>query len=314
MEAQHAGLVDRFLRRQVPREQRRDGRIGGVGSLERISSKTRSRSPRCVACSTGDARRANFNKGRDIPRGGRAPKMTFGDDPEKEFEAPCPACGCRQVFTGVRRPAGARTRCFRDAVNAAGSGTTSSTFTRYLNRIGRSVRAGLYSPAFAGRWYLTPISRYFARRRDAFRSMKRICGIVPAMLAVNLPNAYRPPSGDNPALDAQQPRRNILAARIQVRLDRLGFTARAASIKAGLKPDAIRNIVRGKSENPRGDTLRSLARALECSVQYLVSGDDFTEIRRATIICRPIYRRSPCRPTSRSGQRREAAGISKKRF
>ena len=107
--------------------------------------------------------------------------------------------------------------------------------------------------------------------------MKRICGIVPAMLAVNLPNAYRPPSGDNPALDAQQPRRNILAARIQVRLDRLGFTARAASIKAGLKPDAIRNIVRGKSENPRGDTLRSLARALECSVQYLVSGDDFTE-------------------------------------
>ena len=78
-------------------------------------------------------------------------------------------------------------------------------------------------------------------------------------------------------MDAQQPRRNILAARIQVRLDRLGFTARAASIKAGLKPDAIRNIVRGKSQNPRGDTLRSLARALECSVQYLVSGDDLTE-------------------------------------
>jgi transcriptional regulator with XRE-family HTH domain len=78
-------------------------------------------------------------------------------------------------------------------------------------------------------------------------------------------------------MDAQQPRRNILAAQIQVRLDRLGFTARAASIKAGLKPDAIRNIVRGKSQNPRGDTLRSLARALECSVQYLVSGDDLTE-------------------------------------
>ena len=72
-----------------------------------------------------------------------------------------------------RRPASARTRCFRAAVNAAGSGTTSSTFTRYLKRIGRSVRAGLYSPAFAGRWYLTPISHHFARRRDAFRSMKQ---------------------------------------------------------------------------------------------------------------------------------------------
>jgi phage repressor protein C with HTH and peptisase S24 domain/lambda repressor-like predicted transcriptional regulator len=84
-------------------------------------------------------------------------------------------------------------------------------------------------------------------------------------------------AGIIPHVDAQQPRRNILAAQIQVRLDRLGFTARAASIKAGLKPDAIRNIVRGKSQNPRGDTLRSLARALECSVQYLVSGDDFTE-------------------------------------
>jgi hypothetical protein len=34
-------------------------------------------------------------------------------------------------------------------------------------------------------------------------------------------------------MDAQQPRRNILAAQIQVRLDRLGFTARAASIRDG---------------------------------------------------------------------------------
>jgi transcriptional regulator with XRE-family HTH domain len=80
-------------------------------------------------------------------------------------------------------------------------------------------------------------------------------------------------AGIIPHMDAQQPRRNFLAARIQVRLDQLGFTARAASIKAGLKPDAIRNIVRGKSQNPRGDTLRSLAQALDCSVRYLVDDD-----------------------------------------
>jgi hypothetical protein len=43
------------------------------------------------------------------PKGGTsreeaAHQMTFGGDPEKEFEAPCPACGCRQVFTGVAPP------------------------------------------------------------------------------------------------------------------------------------------------------------------------------------------------------------------
>jgi transcriptional regulator with XRE-family HTH domain len=97
------------------------------------------------------------------------------------------------------------------------------------------------------------------------------------MLAVNLPNAYRPPSGDNPAhgrsaTEAQYPRGANSGASRSARLH-----SPSGIIKAGLKPDAIRNIVRGKSENPRGDTLRSLARALECSVQYLVSGDDFTE-------------------------------------
>jgi len=176
-----------------------------------------------------------------------------------------------------RRPASARPRCFRAAVNAAGSATTSSTYTRYLNRIGRSVRAGP-----------TPrLRRTLVLNADfaPFRAKERRLQIHEANLRYSSRDAsgkftgcvWSADAGIIPHMDAQQPRRNILAARIQVRLDRLGFTARAASIKAGLKPDAIRNIVRGKSQNPRGDTLRILARALECSVQYLVSGDDLTE-------------------------------------
>ncbi|HEX3065178.1 MAG TPA: S24 family peptidase, partial [Dongiaceae bacterium] len=64
-----------------------------------------------------------------------------------------------------------------------------------------------------------------------------------------------------------------LAKRIDSRLQRLGISARAASLKAGLDADTIRNIQRGKSLSPRGASLNKLARVLECPVEYLLGHD-----------------------------------------
>jgi transcriptional regulator with XRE-family HTH domain len=68
-----------------------------------------------------------------------------------------------------------------------------------------------------------------------------------------------------------------LMERIQARLDRLGVSSEAASKKAGLGRDFIRNIKRGKSKSPGSEQLAQLARkGLECSPEYLL-GDDFGE-------------------------------------
>lgn len=64
-----------------------------------------------------------------------------------------------------------------------------------------------------------------------------------------------------------------LSKRIDSRLQRLGISARAASLKAGLDQDTIRNIQRGKSLSPRGESLNKLARVLECPVEYLLGHD-----------------------------------------
>lgn len=62
----------------------------------------------------------------------------------------------------------------------------------------------------------------------------------------------------------------ILQTRIRERLDELGITPRAASLRAGLGPDAIRTILDGRSKSPRGERLQALARALECDIRYLL--------------------------------------------
>ena len=64
-----------------------------------------------------------------------------------------------------------------------------------------------------------------------------------------------------------------LYSKIEQRLDALNLSARAASMRATGKPDTIRNIQRGR--RPRSDTLENLARALECSVAWLM-GEDTT--------------------------------------
>jgi phage repressor protein C with HTH and peptisase S24 domain len=61
-----------------------------------------------------------------------------------------------------------------------------------------------------------------------------------------------------------------LKARVRDRLKALNKTPRAASVDAGLHPDTIRNVLRERSRKPRADSLAKMARALECSVDWLM--------------------------------------------
>jgi len=71
-----------------------------------------------------------------------------------------------------------------------------------------------------------------------------------------------------------------IAKRIQDRLDFLGKSASAASLEAGLGRSALQDILTGKSQNPRLDTLRKLTVPLECSLSYL-SGDPPERLAKA---------------------------------
>lgn len=64
---------------------------------------------------------------------------------------------------------------------------------------------------------------------------------------------------------------NWLAKKIDRRLKELNLSPRAASLKAGLGGDAIRNIQRGKSASPKGSTLERLAVVLDLPVGELLS-------------------------------------------
>lgn len=63
---------------------------------------------------------------------------------------------------------------------------------------------------------------------------------------------------------------SVLQHRVSARLAELRLSARAASLRAGLGPDAIRIILSGRSKSPRSDTLVALAGALQCEVGYLM--------------------------------------------
>lgn len=65
-----------------------------------------------------------------------------------------------------------------------------------------------------------------------------------------------------------------LAERIRERLKKLNITANAASQKAGGSPSLIPNILLGRSENPRLDTIRKIAIALETTPEWLSDGID----------------------------------------
>jgi SOS-response transcriptional repressor LexA len=61
-----------------------------------------------------------------------------------------------------------------------------------------------------------------------------------------------------------------LKDRIRDRLSEIRKSARRASMDGGLTPDAIRNVLRSKSRNPRRDTLQGIARGLDWSLEELL--------------------------------------------
>src|ERR1700678_2986272 len=67
-----------------------------------------------------------------------------------------------------------------------------------------------------------------------------------------------------------------LVERLTQRLDTLGLTPRAASLKTGRGPDVIRNITRAasgkKAYHPRTDTLQLIAAVLETTPEWLLTG------------------------------------------
>jgi hypothetical protein len=63
---------------------------------------------------------------------------------------------------------------------------------------------------------------------------------------------------------------SILQKRIAERLNTLGTNPRAASVAAGLGPDAVRTILDGRSRQPRADRLAAIASVLACDVRYLL--------------------------------------------
>lgn len=63
-----------------------------------------------------------------------------------------------------------------------------------------------------------------------------------------------------------------LLERIDLRLREMGLTDYRASMLAAGRPEIIRNIRRGRSNNPRRDTLEKLARVLDCSFEWLATG------------------------------------------
>jgi len=72
---------------------------------------------------------------------------------------------------------------------------------------------------------------------------------------------------------------SILIDRIQARLKETGLSARAASRRAGMSDDAIRNILNGKSAAPKMSTMRSLAQALDTTIPYLMGEIEHSPVR-----------------------------------
>ena len=64
-----------------------------------------------------------------------------------------------------------------------------------------------------------------------------------------------------------------LWANIELRLSELGISAREASLRAGLKQDALRTIKRG--ENPSSEKLAKIASALETTPNWLLGLEEY---------------------------------------
>lgn len=70
---------------------------------------------------------------------------------------------------------------------------------------------------------------------------------------------------------------STVAERIEQRLEALGKTASGVAIEAGLGRSSVRDILNGKAENPRLDTLKKLTGPLQCSLAFLTGQTDIPD-------------------------------------
>src|SRR5690242_15740854 len=74
-----------------------------------------------------------------------------------------------------------------------------------------------------------------------------------------------------------------LRDRIRTRLKEIGKSARRASLDGNLHRDAIRNILRAKSKNPRRDTLEGVAKGLDWTLEDLLELTGHRELGRVEL-------------------------------
>lgn len=60
--------------------------------------------------------------------------------------------------------------------------------------------------------------------------------------------------------------------KIKVYLESTGLSVAALERKAGLKTNVARNILRGQSKKPTGETLQAIAAVMKCTIQDLLQG------------------------------------------
>jgi len=68
------------------------------------------------------------------------------------------------------------------------------------------------------------------------------------------------------------PNMSTLAERIQRRIDDLGLKPAVVARDAGLKPDYVRDVLRGSKKSISGENAVALARVLQCSLNWLLTG------------------------------------------
>jgi transcriptional regulator with XRE-family HTH domain len=66
----------------------------------------------------------------------------------------------------------------------------------------------------------------------------------------------------------------ISIKRLEKRIDEMGLNPYSTAKKAGLGPDYVRDLLRGKVKQPSAARLRELAIALNCSPEYLMGVED----------------------------------------
>ncbi len=62
-----------------------------------------------------------------------------------------------------------------------------------------------------------------------------------------------------------------LSKQLKMKMQEKNISANALEKLAGLKPSVVQNILQGKSKNPTIHTLQAIGRALECSLEELLS-------------------------------------------